>query len=91
MVKYVTFNHQYVGSNPTGLIMYLFGVIDSLSPYSSTVERDTVNIFISVQFTLGAAYVRFRLVHIIKRVGLIGKALCYGHKDYKLESYTRFH
>ena len=47
------------------------------------VERNTVNILIYVRFMLKAQEKG-------KRVILMVKVLCYGHKNYKFESYTRF-
>ena len=49
------------------------------------VEQNAVNIFIDVRFILRAYKIKLKN----KRVILIGKVLCYGHKDYGFNSHTR--
>ncbi len=55
------------------------------------VEQNTVNIFIDVRFILRALRISSIKRFKYKRVNLIGEVLCYGHKYYRFESYTRLY
>lgn len=84
------------GSSP--FLPSVAGQGNIFSLYSSMVERNTVNICISVRFTLEAISLKvvfiktlFYLHKVTRRDGLIGKAMYYGYMSCKFDSYSRLY